>query len=112
METATAAFAPSLVYRLLGAHALAGEFDGKPAALAALGRLAQAGGPDTSLRLAEAWPAGDELVVAHLVRRAGAGDGGPTESDVANILRVEAGAITELVSVSSRVLDDYWARSG
>jgi ketosteroid isomerase-like protein len=109
--TATASFAPSLTYRLIGNHPLAGEFDGKEAALGALARLAQAGGPDTSLRLADAWPAGPELVLAHLVRRAGAGDG-PVESDVATTIRVEAGAITEVVSVSSRALDDHWSTSG
>ena len=108
MATATAAFGPSLVYRLHGTHALAGEFDGKAAALGALGRLSQAGGAGTTLRLADAWPAGDELVVAHLVRRAGEG-AGPVESDVATIIRVEDGNITEIVSVSSRALDDYWA---
>ncbi len=91
-------------------HPLAGKFDGKAAALAALARLARAGGEGTTLRLANAWPAGPELVVAHLVRRAGAG-GGPVESDVATILRVEDGSITEVVSVSSRELDDHWAGS-
>ena len=59
-------------------------------------------------RLADAWPAGSELVLVHLVRRAGA-DSGPVESDVATILRVEDGAITEIVSVSSRALEDYWS---
>lgn len=108
MANATAAFAPSLVYRLHGEHSLAGAFDGKAAALGALGRLAQAGGAGTTLRLADVWPAGPELVVAHLVRRAGAG-AGPVQSDVATITRVEDGSITEIVSVSSRVLDDYWA---
>jgi ketosteroid isomerase-like protein len=108
MAGATAAFAPSLVYRLLGEHPLAGDFDGKAAALGALARLAQAGGAGTTLRLADAWPAGPELVVAHLVRRAGAG-AGPLESDVATILRVEDGNVTEIVSVSPRALDDYWA---
>jgi ketosteroid isomerase-like protein len=107
--TATAAFAPSLMYRLYGEHPLAGEFDGKPDALDALGRLAQAGGAGTTLRLADAWPAGPELVVAHLVRRAGAG-AGPVQSDVATIIRVEDGSITEIVSVSSRELNDYWAK--
>ncbi|MBV8950854.1 MAG: hypothetical protein JOZ99_08265 [Actinobacteria bacterium] len=43
MTSATAAFAPSLVYRLHGGHPLAGEFDGKSTALGALARLAQAG---------------------------------------------------------------------
>lgn len=95
---------------LHGVHPLAGKFDGKAAALAALARLARAGGEGTTLRLANAWPAGPELVVAHLVRRAGAG-GGPVESDVATILRVEDGSITEVVSVSSRELDDHWAGS-
>jgi ketosteroid isomerase-like protein len=42
------------------------------------------------------------------VRRAGA-NAGPVESDVATILRVEDGSITEIVSVSSRALDDYWS---
>jgi ketosteroid isomerase-like protein len=106
MTTATAAFAPSLVYRLHGQHSLAGEFHGKAAALGALARIARAGGADTTLRLADAWPAGPELVVAHLVRRAGAG-AGPV--DVATIRRVEDGSVTEIVSVSSRALDDYWA---
>ena len=108
MGSATAAFAPSVVYRLHGDHPLAGEFDGKAATLAALGRLAQAGGAGTTLRLAEASSAGPELVVAHLIRRAGEG-AGPVESDVATILRVENGSVTELVSVSSRALDDHWA---
>ena len=108
MAGATAAFAPSLVYRLHGEHPLAGEFDGKAAALGALARLAQAGGAGTTLRLADAWPAGPELVVAHLVRRAGAG-AGPV--DVATIRRVEDGSVTEIVSVSSRAVDDYWARA-
>jgi ketosteroid isomerase-like protein len=110
MAGATAAFAPSLVYRLHGEHPLAGEFDGKAAALTALARLAQAGGAGTTLRLADAWPAGPELVVAHLVRRAGA-NAGPVESDVATILRVEDGSITEIVSVSSRALDAHWGRA-
>ena len=110
MASATAAFAPSLVYRLHGEHPLAGEFDGKAAALGALARLAQAGGPSTTLRLADAWPAGPELVVAHLVRHAGVA-AGPVESHVATILRVEDGSITEIVSVSSRALDDYWAEA-
>jgi ketosteroid isomerase-like protein len=110
MESATAAFAPSLVYRLHGEHPLAGAFDGKAAALGALARLAQAGGAGTTLRLADAWPVGPELVVAHLVRRAGPG-AGPIESDVATIIRVEDGSITEIVSVSSRALDDHWARA-
>jgi ketosteroid isomerase-like protein len=107
MATATAAFAPSLVYRLHGQHPLAGEFNGKAAAVDALARIARAGGAGTTLRLADAWRAGPELVVAHLVRRARAG-AGPIESDVATILRVEDGSITEIVSVSSRALDDYW----
>jgi len=64
----------------------------------------------TTLRLANAWSAGPELVVAHLVRRAGAG-AGPVQSDVATIIRVDDGSITEIVSVSSRVLDDYWANA-
>jgi len=75
MQAATASFAASLVYRLHGDHTLSGEFDGKSAVLGALGRLAAAGGADTTLRLAEAWAAGPELVVAHLVRRAGAARG-------------------------------------
>jgi len=57
---------------------------------------------------ADAWAAGSELVLAHLVRRAGA-DAGPLESDVATILRVEDDAITEIVTVSSRALDAYWS---
>jgi ketosteroid isomerase-like protein len=108
MDRATAAFAPSLTYRLHGEHPLAGDFDGKDAALGALARLTQAGGAGTTVRLVDAWAAGPELVVAHLVRRAGAGTG-PLESDVATIIRVEGGSITEIVSVSSRALDDYWA---
>jgi ketosteroid isomerase-like protein len=108
MATASAAFAPSLVYRLHGDHPLAGTFDGKPAALGAMAALAQAGGTGTTLRLADAWAAGPELVLAHLVRRAGA-DAGPLESDVATILRVEDDAITEIVTVSSRALDTYWS---
>jgi ketosteroid isomerase-like protein len=111
MENATAAIAASLAYRLHGEHPLAGEFEGNSAALGALGRLAKAGGEGTTVRLAEAWPAGPELVLAHLVRRAGAG-AGPVESDVATIIRVDHGKITEVVSVSSRALDAYWARSG
>jgi len=107
MASARAAFAPSLVYRLHGKHPLAGDFDGKTTALGALACLAQAGGAGTTLPLADAWPSGPELVVAHLVRRAGAG-AGPVESDVATIPRVEDGSITEIVSVSSRALDDYW----
>ena len=108
MATASAAFAPSLVYRLHGGHPLAGTFDGKQAALGAMAALAQAGGAGTTLRLAGAWAAGSELVLAHLVRRAGA-DAGPLESDVATILRVEDDAITEIVTVSSRALDAYWS---
>ncbi len=108
MATASAAFAPSLVYRLHGNHPLAGTFDGKQAALEAMAALAQAGGAGTTLRLAESWPAGRELVLAHLVRRAGS-DAGPLESDVATILRVENDMITEIVSASSRALDTYWA---
>ena len=108
MATASATFAPSLVYRLHGGHPLAGTFDGKQAALGAMAALAQAGGPGTTLRLADAWAAGPELVLAHLVRRAGA-DAGPLESDVATILRVDDDAITEIVTVSSRALDTYWS---
>jgi ketosteroid isomerase-like protein len=108
ITTATAMFAPSLVYRLHGHHPLAGAFDGKQAALGAMAALAQAGGAGTTLRLADAWAAGPELVLAHLVRRAGA-DAGPLESDVATILRVEDDAITEIVTVSSRALDAYWS---
>lgn len=108
MARASAAFAPSLVYRLHGGHPLAGTFDGKQAALGAMAALAQAGGAGTTLRLADAWAAGSELVLAHLVRRAGA-DAGPLESDVATILRVEDDAITEIVTVSSRALDAYWS---
>jgi hypothetical protein len=74
----------------------------------AFAALAQAGGAGTTLRLAEAWPAGPELVLAHLVRRAGPG-AGPLQSDVATILRVENDAITEIVTVSSRALDTYWS---
>jgi ketosteroid isomerase-like protein len=108
MEAASATFAPSLLYRLHGGHPLAGTFDGKQAALGAMASLAQAGGPGTTLRLADAWEAGPELVLAHLVRRA-SGGAGPLESDVATILRVEDDAITEIVSVSSRALDSYWS---
>jgi ketosteroid isomerase-like protein len=108
LATASAAFAPSLVYRLHGDHPLAGTFAGKEAALGAMANLAQAGGVGTTLRLADAWAAGPELVLAHLVRRAGA-DAGPLESDVATILRVEHDAITEIVTVSSRTLDTYWS---
>jgi ketosteroid isomerase-like protein len=108
IQRATSAFAPSVVYRLHGDHRLAGEFEGKPAALGAMAALAEAGGAGSTLRLADAWPAGPELVIAHLVRRAGP-DAGPVESDVATILRVEDSAITEIVSVSSRALDDYWS---
>jgi ketosteroid isomerase-like protein len=108
MATASAAFAPSLVYRLHGGHPLAGTFDGKQAALDAMAALAQAGGTGTTLRLGDAWAAGPELVLAHLVRRA-AVDAGPLESDVATILRVEDDAITEIVTVSSRALDTYWS---
>src|SRR5215831_6376778 len=88
MERATSVFGPALVYRLHGDHPLAGEFDGKAAALGALARLSQAGGEGTSLRLSEAWAAGPQLVFAHLVRRAGEG-AGPIESDVATIICVE-----------------------
>ncbi len=112
MATASAAFAPSLVYRLHGGHPLAGTFDGKPAALGAMAALAEAGGAGTTLRLVDARAAGPELVLAHLVRRAGVdggADAGPLESDVATILRVEDGAITEIASVSSRALDDHWS---
>ena len=110
MATASAAFAPSLVYRLHSGHPLAGTFDGKQAALGAMAALARAGGAGTTLRLADAWAAGPELVLAHLVRRAGAdADAGPLESDVATILRVEDDAITEIVTVSSRALDTYWS---
>ena len=108
MATASAAFAPSLVYRLHGGHPLAGTFDGKQAALGAMAALAQAGGAGTTLRLADAWAAGPELVLTHLVRRAAA-DAGPLESDVATILRVEDAAITAIVTVSSRALDTYWS---
>jgi ketosteroid isomerase-like protein len=107
MAAATAAFAPSLVYRLHGSHPLAGEFESKEAALGAFARLARAGGEGTALRLADAWAAGPELVVAHLVRQARAG-AGPIESDVATIIRVEDGSITQIVSGSSRALDEYW----
>jgi ketosteroid isomerase-like protein len=108
MATASAAFAPSLVYRLHGGHPLAGTFDGKEAALGAMAALAQAGGAGTTLRLADALAAGPELVLAHLVRRAGA-DSGPLESHVATILRIQDDAITEVVTVSSRALDTYWS---
>jgi ketosteroid isomerase-like protein len=111
MASATDAFAPSVVYRLHGDHPLAGEFDGKAAALDALARLSQAGGEGTKLRLADAWSAGPELVVAHLVRSA-SGGAGPVVSDVATIIRVEDGSITEIVSVSSRALNEYWASAG
>jgi len=108
MATASAAFAPALVYRLHGAHPLAGTFDGKQAALDAIAALARAGGAGTTLRIADSWAAGPELVVAHLVRRSGP-DAGPLESDVATILRVEDDAITEIISASSRALDTYWS---
>jgi ketosteroid isomerase-like protein len=108
-ERAFAAFAPALVYRLHGDHPLAGEFDGNAAALGALGRMSQAGGAGSTLRLADAHPAGPELVLAHLVRRAGEGTG-PVESDVATIIRVEDDSITEIVSISSRELDAHWAK--
>jgi len=109
-DTATAfgAFAPALTYRLHGAHPLAGAFDGKEEALRALAALSRAGGPGSTLRLADAWPAGPQLVVAHLVRRAEAGSG-PLEGDIATVLRVEDGAITEIVSVTDRALEEFWA---
>jgi ketosteroid isomerase-like protein len=106
--TAFASFAPTLTYRLHGRHAFAGTFHGKEDALAALAALSRAGGPDSTLRLVDAWSAGPQLVVAHLVRRAPAG-GGPREGDVASVLRVEDGAITELVTVPDRVLEEFWA---
>jgi ketosteroid isomerase-like protein len=49
MDRAMAAFAPSLRYRLHGEHPLAGEFDGKEAALGAFVRLAQASGAGTTV---------------------------------------------------------------
>jgi ketosteroid isomerase-like protein len=108
--TAFASFAPSLVYRLHGPHPLAGTFDGKDDALAALASLSRAGGPGSTLRLVEAWPVGPQLVVAHLVRRAEAGSG-PLEGDMASVLRVEGGAITELVTVTDRALEEFWAQA-
>jgi ketosteroid isomerase-like protein len=107
-EAAFGAFAPALTYRLHGRHPLAGTFDGKEAALGALAALTRAGGPGSTLRLAGAWPAGPELVVAHLVRRAEVGSG-PLEGDVATVLRVEHGAITEIISVTDRALEEFWA---
>ena len=109
-DTATAfgAFAPALTYRLHGTHPLAGTFDGKEDALRALAALSRAGGSGSTLRLAGAWPAGPQLVVAHLVRRAEAGSG-PLEGHVATVIRVEDGAITEVVSVTDRALEEFWA---
>ena len=107
MAQAFAAFAPDLTYCLHGDHPLAGEFDGKAATLGAFAALAQAGGTSTTLRLAHSAPAGDELVLAHLVRTA-AGNAGEVEGDIATILRVEQGVITQIVSVASRALDDYF----
>ena len=107
LAAATAVFAPGLVYRLHGDHAFAGEFVGKEAVLGALARLSTAGGASTTLRLANAWPIGDELVAAHLVRSVhdGREEG---RGDVATIIRVENGWITEIVSVSNRSLDAHW----
>jgi ketosteroid isomerase-like protein len=111
-DTATAfgSFAPMLTYRLHGPHPLAGTFDGKEDALAALAALSRAGGPGSTLRLVDAWPAGPQLVVAHLVRRAEAGRG-PLKGDMASVLRVEDGAITELVTVTDRALEEFWAKA-
>jgi ketosteroid isomerase-like protein len=109
-ETAFASFAPTLTYRLHGAHPLAGTFDGKADALTALAALSRAGGPGSTLRLANAWPAGPQLVLVHLVRRAEAGSG-PLEGDVATVIRVEADAITEVVTVTDRALEEFWARA-
>jgi ketosteroid isomerase-like protein len=109
-DTAFGAFAPELIYRLHGAHPLAGTFETKDDALRALAALSRAGGPGSTLRLADAWPAGPQLVVAHLVRRAQAGSG-PLEGDIATILRVEDGAITEIVSVTDRALEEFWAEA-
>jgi hypothetical protein len=72
--------------------------------------LSSAGGGVATLRLDKAWPAGPQLVVAHLVRRTEAATG-PIEGDVATIIRVEKGAITEIVSVTDRALEEYWARA-
>ena len=72
------------------------------------GSPTRAGGAGSTLRLADAWPAGAQLVVAHLVRRAEAGSG-PLEGHVATILRIEDGAITEIVSVTDRALEEFWA---
>ena len=106
--TAFASFAPTLTYRLHGAHPLAGTFAGKQDALQALDALSRAGGPGSTLRLADAWPAGPQLVLVHLVRRAEAGSG-PLEGDVATVIRVEDGAITEVVTVTDRALEEFWA---
>ena len=59
-DTATAfgAFASTLTYRLHGAHPLAGTFDDKEDALRALAALSRAGGPGSTLSLADAWAAG------------------------------------------------------
>jgi ketosteroid isomerase-like protein len=108
--TAFASFAPSLTYRLHGSHPLAGTFDGKDDALGALAALSRAGGPGSRLRLVDAWPAGPQLVVAHLVRRADPGSG-PLEGDMASVLRVEKGAISELVTVTDRALEEFWAKA-
>ena len=99
--TAFASFAPSLVYRLHGPHPLAGTFDGKDDALAALASLSRAGGPGSTLRLVEAWPVGPQLVVAHLVRRAEAGSG-PLEGD----MRVP---VAVFVETGHRGTSDSWA---
>jgi ketosteroid isomerase-like protein len=101
-------FAPQLRYTLHGGHALAGTFDGKEEALGALAALSRAGGPGTTLRLADAWPAGPQLVVTHLVRRTEGGSG-PLVADVATIFRVEDGSITEVVSVTDRGLERFRA---
>jgi len=106
--TAFGAFSPTLTYRLHGAHPLAGTFDGKEDALRALAALSRAGGPGSTLRLADAWPAGPQLVLAHLVRRAEGGSG-PLVGDVATVLRVEDGAITEIVTLTDRGLEEFWA---
>jgi ketosteroid isomerase-like protein len=111
-DTATAfgSFADAMRYQLHGAHPLAGTFTGKPNALRALADLSRAGGPGSTLRLAGAWSAGPQLVVAHLVRRTDS-DEGPGAGDVATIIRVEDGEITEIVSVTDRALEAFWAAS-
>ena len=47
-------------------------------------------------------------MLAHLVRRAEGGSG-PLVGDVATVLRVEDGAITEIVTLTDRGLEEFWA---